>query len=203
MLNTQIGAMSQKPYEHSFAFQGYTPDMQIGQAFTADEAIPIFDLDHEALQSGGYSLPFDEEMNSRRISGSSFTVSTSGGASDMPPYEDFSAALSDAPSFCSEYPPPSNRNSWMSSTPLSPVVSPRLAPQSRTELVRTQSRGRASPSPRPNVRSAPYSIEPSRGKRWSTGSYGPGVSRRAPPAYLYHVGNDQCMSQQRMSFPET
>lgn len=162
----------------------------IGQAYTTDEAIPILDL--------RYSGPMDNEqmnlengLNTRRMSGSSFTMSTSGGLSDMPSYEDFSTALSEAPSFASDYPPPSNRNSMMSSTQLSPVASPRMTPQSRSELVRTQSRGRgASPSPRPGVRSAPYSVDSSaRNKRWSTGSYGTMPNRRPSP-FVYHQGHD-------------
>lgn len=169
------------------------PDMPIGQAFTTDEAIPVFDLDTNDPSSHGgfrgYQLNYGEGPDPRRISGSSFTMSTSGPLSDMP-YEDFSTAMSDAPSFCSDYPPPSNRNSWMSSTHLSPVASPRMSSQGRSEVVRTQSRGRASPSPRPSVRSAPYSIEGVRNnKRWSTGSYGTMSNRRHSP-FMYHAGPD-------------
>ncbi|MBE3044739.1 DUF4451 domain-containing protein [Candidatus Bathyarchaeota archaeon] len=126
-------------------------------------------------------------------------MSTSGGLSDMPSYEDFSAALSDGPSsFGSDYPPPSNRNSLMSSTQLSPVASPRMSSQGRSELARTHSRGRASPSPRPPVRTAPYSVDMARNKRWSTGSYGPGANRRPSPL-VYHPGTDMFGAQQRMS----
>jgi hypothetical protein len=71
----------------------------------------------------------------------------------------------------------------MSSTQLSPVASPRLPPQHRTDLVRSQSRGRASPSPRPNMRTAPYSTDASRNKRWSTGSYAP---VRRPSSFVYY-----------------
>ncbi len=104
----------------------------------------------------------------------------------MPSYEDFSAALSDAPSFTSEYPPPSNRNSLMSSTQLSPVASPRMTPQGRSELVRTQSRGRASPSPRPGMRAAP--VQP----RGLPGTSGGRRARTEPPPnrrpspFVYH-----------------
>lgn len=108
----------------------------------------------------------------------------------MPSYDDFSAALSEAPSFTSDYPPTSNRNSLMSSTQLSPVASPRMTPQSRSDLVRTQSRGRgASPSPRPGLRSAPYNADSSaRNKRWSTGSYG--TANRRPAPFVYHHTHD-------------
>ena len=175
----------QKPCEDNLEMHGIDNEMNIGQAYTTDEAIPILDLRYSGPPMEGDSLHFDSGLNPRRMSGSSFTMSTSGALSDMPSYEDFSAALSDAPSFSSEYPPPSNRNSLMSSTQLSPVASPRMTPQSRSELVRTQSRGRASPSPRPGMRSAPYSVESARNKRWSTGSYGPMPNRRPSP-FVYH-----------------
>ncbi|KAI1337940.1 hypothetical protein F5Y15DRAFT_138476 [Xylariaceae sp. FL0016] len=166
-------------------------DMGIGQAYTSDEAIPILDLRFAGNQMDNDPLGFDAGMKQRRMSGSSFTMSTTGGLSDMPSYEDFSAAMSEAPSFTSDYPPQSNRNSLMSSTQLSPVPSPRMTPQSRSELVRTQSRGRgASPSPRPGMRSAPYSVDSSsRSKRWSTGSYGTTPNRRSSP-FVYHHSHD-------------
>ncbi|RPA82116.1 hypothetical protein BJ508DRAFT_101186 [Ascobolus immersus RN42] len=57
----------------------------------------------------------------------------------------------------------------MATTPLSPVMSPR---QSARMMVRQSVQSRkASPSPRPGIRSAPYTTESSRNKRWSTGCY--------------------------------
>jgi hypothetical protein len=163
--------------------QSLDTDIPIGQAFTTDEHIPILDMRYPGPGMDTEPLNLDTPYNpSRRFSGSSFTLSTTGGLSEMQSYEDFSATLSEAPSF-SDYPPPSNRNSLMSSTQLSPVASPRMTPQSRPELVRTQSRGRASPSPRPSMRSAPYSTDSSRNKRWSTGSYAP---VRRPSPFVYH-----------------
>ncbi|KAL1844054.1 hypothetical protein VTJ49DRAFT_5805 [Mycothermus thermophilus] len=178
----------QKPCDGAgMDMSGFDSDM-IGQAYTTDEAIPILDL----RSSGAQPLDADSMTfggaNPRRMSGSSFTVSTSGGMSEMASYDDFSTTLSEAPSLTSDYPPPaSNRTSMISSTQLSPVASPRMTPQSRSELVRTQSRGRASPSPRPGVRAAPYSVDGARNKRWSTGSYGTiASSRRSPFVYGHH-----------------
>ncbi|KAH7329356.1 hypothetical protein B0I35DRAFT_404596 [Stachybotrys elegans] len=195
---------TQRPYEDSFDMHNLDSDMPIGQAYTTDEAISVFDLKYTNTQDKEYSN-VDGNVDPRRFSGSSFTVSTSGALSDMTSCDDFSAALSEAPSWGSEYPPTSNRNSLMSSasnrnslmssTHLSPVASPRMTPQSRTELVRSQSRGRASPSPRPHVRSAPYSVEVARNKRWSTGSYGNVASRRAAP-YMFHAGHEPFMAPQ-------
>ncbi|KAK4147017.1 uncharacterized protein C8A04DRAFT_9403, partial [Dichotomopilus funicola] len=176
----------QKPCDSNLDMPGFDSEM-IGQAYTTDEAIPILDLRTSGPPPPpmeGEPIPFDPG-NPRRMSGSSFTVSTSGGLSEMTSYEEFSAALSDAPSLTSDYPPPSNRTSMISSTHLSPVASPRITPHGRSELVRTQSRGRASPSPRPGVRAAPYSVEGARNKRWSTGSYGTNSNRR-PSGYVYH-----------------
>ncbi|KAH8673746.1 hypothetical protein BX600DRAFT_214585 [Xylariales sp. PMI_506] len=180
-----------KTCEDSLEAHGLETEMSIGQAITTDESIPILDLRYPGTSvehEGG--MHFESGIAARRMSGSSFTVSTSGGLSDMPSYEEFSAALSEAPSFTSDYPPTSNRNSMMSSTQLSPVASPRMTPQSRSELVRTQSRGRgASPSPRPGMRSAPYSVDSSaRNKRWSTGSFG--TTPRKPSPFVYHHTHD-------------
>ncbi|KAI1374977.1 hypothetical protein F4677DRAFT_455177 [Hypoxylon crocopeplum] len=180
-----------KPCEDHMEMPNLDVEMNIGQAYTTDEAIPIIDLRYSGSHMEHEAMGFEPGLNPRRMSGSSFTVSTTGGLSDMPSYEDFSAALSEAPSFTSDYPPPSNRNSLMSSTQLSPVASPRMTPQSRSDLVRTHSRGRgASPSPRPGMRAAPYTVDSSaRNKRWSTGSYGTTTNRRPSP-FVYHHTHD-------------
>ena len=201
--NWALDYWMQKPFENQFHFQGAMADVPIGQAFTSDEAISVFDLEHQEGLQSNFQLNLDDVTQSRRISGSSFTMSTSGALSDMQSYDDFSTALSDAPSFYSEFPPTSNRTSWMSSTQLSPVASPRMGPSSRSDLVRTQSRGRASPSPRPNVRSAPYVIDgPRNNKRWSTGSYG-NMSSRRPAPFIYHAGSEVHMAHQRTLAPKT
>ena len=177
-------------------------DAHVGQAFGADDVIPVLDLEQSSPAQHSESLrQLEGGGNTRRMSGSSFTMSTSGGLSDMPSYDEFSAAMSEARSFCSDYPPPSNRTSLLSSTQLSPVASPRITPQTRPDVVRAQSRGsRVSPSPRPGVRSAPYSVEGSRGKRWSTGSYGTVPSRRISP-FVHHPVHDATSLYQRKCGP--
>lgn len=176
-----------KTCEDNIDLQSLDTDMSIGQAFTTDEAVPVLDLRFQTPGLDSDRVSFEQSYNARRMSGSSFTMSTTGPLSEMPSFEDFAATLSEAPSFSSDYPPPSNRNSLMSSTQLSPVASPRMTPQNRSELVRTQSRGRASPSPRPSMRSAPYTMDSTRSKRWSTGSYAPLPNRRQSP-FIYHQG---------------
>lgn len=169
--------------------QNVDSEMTVGQAYTIDDAVPVLDLRYPGPGMDSDPVSLDSAYNaSRRMSGSSFTMSTTGPLSEMPSYEDFASNLSESQSF-SDYPPTSNRNSLMSSTQLSPVASPRMTPQNRSELVRTQSRGRASPSPRPGMRSAPYTMDSARAKRWSTGSYAPTPSRRPSP-FVYHSGRD-------------
>ncbi|RDW83149.1 hypothetical protein BP5796_04640 [Coleophoma crateriformis] len=196
--STSVGnhGWTAKPCDENMDMQSLDTDMNMGQAYTSDEAVPILDLRYSGNGQENDQINFENAYNSRRLSGSSFTLSTT--LSEMPSYEDFSATLSEAPSFSSDYPPPSNRNSLMSSTQLSPVASPRMTPQNRSELVRTQSRGRASPSPRPSMRSAPYTMETTRGKRWSTGSYAPTPNRRPSP-FVYHHGHEAFPHPPRMS----
>ncbi|KAI2630571.1 hypothetical protein GGS21DRAFT_540201 [Xylaria nigripes] len=179
-----------KSCEDNLEMQQLDAEMAIGQASTTDEAIPVTDLQFSGPQLDNETLHFEVGLEPRRMSGSSFTMSITG-LSDMPSYEDFPATMSEAPSFSSEYPPPSTRNSLMSSTHLSPVTSPHIIPQTRPDFVRAQSRGRgASPSPRPVMRSAPYNVDnSSRNKRWSTGSYGTTPSRRTSP-FVYHHTHD-------------
>jgi hypothetical protein len=188
-----------KPWADGLDLQTMDSDMNIGQAYTTDEAVPILDLRYSGSGADGDRLSLDHLYTSRRMSGSSFTMSTTGAFSDMQSFEDFSTTLSEAPSFTSDYPPRSNRNSLMSSTQLSPVASPRMTPQNRSELVRTHSRGRASPSPRPSMRSAPYTIDSTRSKRWSTGSYAPLPSRRPSPFVCHQAPESLTLHPPRTS----
>ncbi len=187
-----------KQCEDGMDLQSLDTDMNMGQGYSTDESAPILDLRYPGSGTESERLSFEQFYSSRRMSGSSFTLSTTEALSEMPSYEDFSAALSEVPSFSSDYPPPSNRNSLMSSTQLSPVASPRMTPQNRSELVRTQSRGRASPSPRPSMRSAPYTMDSTRSKRWSTGAYAPMPNRRPSP-FIYHQGHEVFTPHARMS----
>ena len=142
------------------------PDMAVHLAYARDEHEPSLVVDHQVQHGQSY---FEELTDPRNLSGSC-TVSTSEPSSDM-----------------HDYPPASSHNSLMGSMPLSPVASPRLPLQGRSNLVRTSSRGCASPSPRPGMRSAPYSTEP-RNKRWSTGSFG-AIARHSTPLMFQHVGD--------------
>jgi hypothetical protein len=130
-----------------------------------DENTPIIDLrqyhagmeQHEADNMATFN-----PNSSRRMSESSFSMSSTGGAlQDVSTYEDMGS--SEAVSYASDCEAWNNLESAPSL--LSPLASPRR-PQ-HDNVVRSGSRSRASPAP--NVRSSPYTMESSRFKRWSTG----------------------------------
>lgn len=171
----------------------------IGQAFTTDENVPIIDLSCSSFPTDADGASMPNACYGRRMSGSSFTLSTTGATSDMPSFEEFSANMSDFNSYYTDHPSTSNRNSMISSTH-SPVASPRYPGQPRTELIRTQSRGRASPSPRPCMRSAPYTTDGSgRNKRWSTGSYASAPARKPSPFTYNHTTTFDAMTPEASS----
>ncbi|UNI14014.1 hypothetical protein JDV02_000698 [Purpureocillium takamizusanense] len=188
---------TQKPCDGSLDFQGLEVDGPIGQAYTTDEAVPIIDLRYPNVGHDGQPLSI-EDGNHRGIAGSS--PPTSAAVSDIQSYDDFSTALSEATSYGSDYLSTSNRNSIMSSMQVSPAPSPHMTP-GRPEQVRAQSRGRASPSPRPSARSVPYSLDGAKGQRWSTGSYAPGQNRRHSP-FVSHGPTEAYNAPQRMSYTE-
>lgn len=102
--------------------------------------------------------------SSRRMSESSFSMSSTGGAlQEVSTYEELGS--SEAVSYASDCEPWNN----LEPTPslLSPLASPRRT--QHDSVVRSGSRSRASPAPHNNMRSSPYTIESSRLKRWSTG----------------------------------
>ncbi|KAM3552021.1 hypothetical protein ARSEF4850_007590 [Beauveria asiatica] len=197
--NTTLGSWGQKSYDQ-FEFYPFDPEAPIGQAYTTDESIPIIDLRFSQPRHE-LAAPSYSDAAANRRSDSSMGVSNSTGFSDLPPAcnsDDVSTTLSEAPTF-SDYGTLSNRTSLMSSAHLSPVASPRLTPQNRPDQVRAQSRGRASPSPRPSMRSAPYNADGIRNNtRWSTGSHNVAQNRRHSP-FGYGAMPDSSMPSQRYS----
>ena len=220
LTKTPSGGWTQPTCDEVLDFQGLDTEGPIGQAYTTDDTIPIIDLrcSEQSSQDAGRPQTGSGGTGKRRLSVSSLTMSTSGPLSDLPTsFDDFPAALSEAPSYSSDYvSTTSNRTSLMSSIHMSPVASPRSTPQSRSEQVRTQSRGRASPSPRSSARVAPYNLNGAKSQRWSTGSYAPlqTQSRRqspmihrgqAPQDYLGNSNSNSSVTQ-RMSlhgYPQT
>ncbi|KAF2477024.1 uncharacterized protein BDR25DRAFT_208361 [Lindgomyces ingoldianus] len=158
----------QKVCEELESFPSMDPDMsEFNQGFIGhDENTPIIDLRqyHGMEQQEADNMATFNPSSSRRMSESSFSMSSTGGAlQEVSTYEEIGS--SEAVSYASDC------EAWNNLEPapslLSPLASPRR-PQ-HDSVVRSGSRSRASPAPHNNVRSSPYTMESSRFKRWSTG----------------------------------
>jgi hypothetical protein len=132
-----------------------------------DENTPIIDL----RQYPGMGQQEHEGSNtfhshsSRRLSESSFSMSSTGGVlPEVSSYEDI--GTSEVVSYAPEYDAWNNQEP-MASQLLSPLASPRRS--QHEHIARGGSRSRASPAPHNNVRSSPYTLDSTRLKRWSTG----------------------------------
>ena len=91
----------------------------------------------------------------------------------------------DASSYASDYTPQSSLHK--SSTPLSPVLSPRCTSR---DMVRSVSQTRQTPSPRPSLRQAPYSYDSTKVKRNVVASYAATAAKRPGP-YSYAAPESQ------------
>ncbi|KAF2865273.1 hypothetical protein BDV95DRAFT_632459 [Massariosphaeria phaeospora] len=158
----------QKVCEELESFPSMDPDMaEFAHGLLGhDENTPIIDLRqyHGVEQQDIDNMATFNHSSSRRLSESSFSMSSTGGVlPEVSSYEDVGS--SEGISYASDCEPWSN----LEPTPslLSPLASPRR-PQ-HDNVVRSGSRSRASPAPHNNVRSSPYTMETSRFKRWSTG----------------------------------
>ena len=137
-----------------------------GQAFPMHDE-HIVDLRFPVSQLETH-LPHAETASGRPLSGSSFSISSSGPPTGgIPHIEEPSVAL-----VSSKQPFPG----YTSRPPMDPSPSgmnllhlPGQVPQQ--ERTSAGSRGRASSSPRRNLRSAPYPLDNDRANRWSTGSF--------------------------------
>lgn len=164
---TTAGSWNRGRGEYSGALRAFNADLtRLGSSYGRPD-------EHELLDSSRYTSysgqgAFDSDAlgmirHSRRLSDTSTSLSSHEHL--VPPsdagYDDYSNAY--------DIPPPLDYSQrTLSSTPLSPVTSPRepARPQARSG-----SRSRSSPSPRPSARAVPYTIESPRDNRWSTGSY--------------------------------
>ncbi|KAF2009245.1 hypothetical protein BU24DRAFT_468223 [Aaosphaeria arxii CBS 175.79] len=158
----------QKVCEELEAFPSMDPDMaEFNQGLMGhDENTPIIDLRqyHGMEQQEADQLTNFNPTSSRRLSESSFSMSSTGGVlPEVTTYEELGS--SEAVSYASDC------EAWNNLEPapslLSPLASPRR-PQ-HDNVVRSGSRSRVSPAPHNNVRSSPYTLESTRFKRWSTG----------------------------------
>lgn len=132
-----------------------------------DEDTPIIDLRQYGNFDGEDSQGTFNGNLSRRMSESSFSMSSTGPMAEVPSYDDFTSSVagSERLSFISD------SDVWGGLEPpstCSPTASPR---HSFHESLKASSRSRASPTPAYSVRSSPYSMDSTRSKRWSTGTY--------------------------------
>ncbi|KZM24840.1 hypothetical protein ST47_g4007 [Ascochyta rabiei] len=133
----------------------------------SDENTPIIDLrqfqglDQRESDNAAQYNP----QGTRRLSESSFSMSSTGGGMfpEVSTYEEIGS--SEAVSYASEC------DTWNSVESgghlMSPLASPRKSQYDT--VTRTVGRARMSPAPHNNVRSSPYTLESTRFKRWSTG----------------------------------
>jgi hypothetical protein len=166
---TFAGPWGQKVCEELESFPSMDPDMtEFNNGMMGhDENTPIIDLRqyHGMEQQETDNMATFNPTSTRRMSESSFSISSTGGAiQDVSTYEDMGS--SEAVSYASDC-EAWNTNLEPAPSLLSPLASPRR-PQ-YDNVVRSGSRSRASPAPHNNVRSSPYTMETSRFKRWSTG----------------------------------
>jgi Domain of unknown function (DUF4451) len=171
--NRSTGLHGQKPLENSL-------DFTFDRDYSAFESDGTGSDGHTIINLSQFPTSLDDSTNlqatslPRRQSSSSF-VSSAGPMNDPPDASSYPEPLS----YTSDYTPQGSLN--MSSTPLSPVHSPRCTPQ---DMVRASSRTRATPSPRPTMRSNPYGLDATRNKRASTSSYTSSPAKRSSP-YAY------------------
>src|ERR1051326_673014 len=124
----------------------------------------IIDLRHfHGHDNEADNCAMNHTASSRRMSESSFSMSSTGALPEMAPYEDVST--SEAVSYASDCEP------WPELHPTAPNM---LSPANSPMRLHSDSfrRSRASPSPHGSMRASPYNIENNnRLKRWSTGTY--------------------------------
>ncbi|KAI9736616.1 MAG: hypothetical protein M1834_000820 [Cirrosporium novae-zelandiae] len=133
-----------------------------------DENAPIFNIANFSGSDKNDALSLDTNLG-RRFSSSTYSMSSCGPVADV---SDLSA-FSEVPSYRSDFTPLSSLNT---ATPLSAEPSSRYFHQ---DIMRTTNAPGASPS-RNNMRTAPYSLDRTRGKRWPLNSCNTSPSRRDP-----------------------
>ncbi|KAI9803671.1 MAG: hypothetical protein M1833_000583 [Piccolia ochrophora] len=173
------GLWGQPKCEETYELDRFVTDFNAHSQDLVEQEEGILDL--------RFRLPDIEEdrgKTSRRMSGSSFSVSSCEAAGEKQPSED-KPAVRDLPSDMSAY---TTRNLLSSTvtTSMSPTSSPQAPLQRKRAL--TGGHPRTSRSPRPNVRSVPYPMGKSRHNRWSTGSFAPAATQQSS-SYPYPPGD--------------
>ncbi|KAE9974832.1 hypothetical protein BLS_002884 [Venturia inaequalis] len=157
-----------------------------------DENTPIIDLRQFTHFDTSHSRDAFNSAASRRMSESSFSMSSNGPLADVPTFEEIGSTDI---SFHQDY-------EWagLETTPqnlISPTLSPHLA--AHETLIRSNSRSRASPVP--NLRASPYTMESDRNKRWSTGMYPSQGSQRPHQLNRYSSFYGSPLNQQTSMSP--
>jgi Domain of unknown function (DUF4451) len=169
--NRTVGLHNQKQLEDTIDLNAFAADFNAFESdgTGSDEHNTIINLSQFPTSLDD---PINLQTNShpRRQSSSSF-VSSAGPMNDPPDVSAYPETLS----YASDY---TQSSLNISSTPLSPVPSPRCTSQ---DMVRVSSRNRASPSPRPSLRANPYPLDAARNKRASTGSFASSPAKRSSP----------------------
>ena len=128
----------------------YVEEMRMnGMGFASNAGVP-FTPEAGAFNALGNTRmsnesKLDGNYNSNRMSGSSFTMSTTGPQSDTGYCDDYSGSVSGVQSMFSDHPQQSNRTSLLSSIH-SPITSPQINTGNTSGVHRMGSRGKASPS---------------------------------------------------------
>ncbi|RKF55402.1 hypothetical protein GcC1_204011 [Golovinomyces cichoracearum] len=187
-----------KSYDEGIDLQNFDSEMNLiteTQEYTTDECPLVMGIRYpesgmKTDQFGARGLYNNNNKNDRRMSGSSFTMSSIGQPLDMQSYDEFSTSFSESTTFSSDQlAHSSNRNSLMSSSQLSPVASPRMIPQNQSDISWSQNKSRASPSSRSSRLSTKYNADSNLNKRWSTGSYAL-TSNRRPSPFIYQKSRE-------------
>lgn len=122
LLYPDFSGVQQQNESSSSQFQQQTyltSNMNMDLASIANDAISILDLRYLDPENNHQVL--EQSYTPRRSSNSSFAMSTTGALAERPSYEDFSATLTEAPSFNTDYPPLSSgsRGAYQSRQPTS------------------------------------------------------------------------------------
>ncbi|EON69314.1 hypothetical protein W97_08574 [Coniosporium apollinis CBS 100218] len=157
---------SQKAYA-DFGFSNADPDLlDHSYDFMVDENTSIIDLRQTTGIGDDVNTTSQPAPSGRRMSESSFSMSSGGVIADFSTYEDSSASEKFA---CTpDHEARSNPERPFYS--FSPMASPRRSPVKSAPHVNHR---RGSPSPHTAIRSSPYNMVSDRNKRWSTGMHGP------------------------------
>lgn len=173
-----VGIWNQKPTTE-FDINSLEPDMSdmSRSLVNTDEDTSIIDLrQYNSFESESNQDAFRNSL-SRRMSESSFSMSSNGPMAEVPSLEDFSASDVSYISDCD----------WNNLEPAKTLLSPMASPRPpHHDALRTSGRSRASPIPHNNMRTSPYTMETNRNKRWSTGTY---TSTPAPSRALHQFNN--------------